>query len=67
MRRIEELRAQVQKLYRRADNTEDRQQRFEIILEAMVLECEADGLEWEDVRPQRQQQQQPQPDDYTKE
>jgi hypothetical protein len=68
MSRVEELRAQAQKLNEQADNTEDLEPRFELILEAMVLECEADSLEWEDVRPQRvvQQQQQPQPDEDEK-
>jgi hypothetical protein len=75
MSRVEELRAQVQKLYEQADRTEDREQRFEIILKAMMLESEADCLEREDVRPPSQagrgqqvaqQQQQPQPDDDKK-
>jgi hypothetical protein len=44
MSRVEELRAQVQKLYEQADRTEDREQRFEIILKAMMLESEADCL-----------------------
>jgi hypothetical protein len=54
MSRVEKLRAQAKTLYEQADSTEDRKQRFELILEAMVRECEADSLEWEDVRPSSQ-------------
>lgn len=77
MSRVEELRAEAKRIYEQADNTEDREQRFEIILKAMILETEADSLERESVAPsssqpeaRRQvahQQQQPQPDDDTKE
>jgi hypothetical protein len=76
MSRVQDLRTQAKTLYEQADNTEDREQRFELILEAMVLECEVDSLEWEDVRPSSQQeapqravqqQQQQQPDDDKKE
>jgi hypothetical protein len=72
MSRVEELRAEAQKLHEQADKTADRDRRFEIILKAMVLESEAEALggdgppspsQPEAGRQVAQQQQQPRLDD----
>jgi hypothetical protein len=43
--RLRDLWAQVKDLYALIDKTDDKDQRFEIILKAMALESEANALE----------------------
>jgi hypothetical protein len=72
--RVEELRAEAQKLYAEAAKITNGDDRLVLILRAMELETEADMLERQSVPPQpetpqhvAQQQQQPQPKDDNKE
>jgi hypothetical protein len=70
MGRVEDLRAEAQKLYAEAANIRNGDDRLVVILRAMELETKADTLERHNAPPPEpaqqhvaQQQQQPQPDD----
>lgn len=70
MSRVEELRAEAQKLYAKASEITHGDERLVVILRALELDTEADVLERQSIPPPAeapqhvaQQQQQPQPDD----